>query len=242
MHDAIRLGLVVLVFAGSWLLVEAVPRPQPPKPATVVVTSDDIFVDERANRVRVTYKVHKEGFASLAYCDFSFAEKPAGPFAPALPAGDHANPDLVDDIKNRVQFHKPPGFGPQSAALVKVSWLRASGRVAYSIKKKVHHFEDINDRVRPGARAERNIPRLSVQIPEGPIPAGGYELRGTVSGQNSIKVTIHCGSSETTLDPTVTNGIWSVIISGHPGQTCLVCVTAENDEGSVTICFEVTFE
>lgn len=84
-------------------------------------------------------------------------------------------------------------------------------------------------------------PRLTVVIPNEPIPGAGYNLEGNCR-DGEISAAIIDGQNEQPLNPEVAGGGRFIIpISGQPGQRRLVRVTATNGDGSTTIFFEVDF-
>lgn len=221
------------VLAASWLWTEAQSAPVPLQRPTIEVWTSDVSEDLKEGAVNVGYKIRNEKVAPTAQAYFGFQTRPKGPFSPAIANADHTKPIVVvGDEKKSVSFERPKALNNNSVTKSKVNWLRPDGTWAYSVEKVTE----------PNQRGIRTLPDLRLVIPIDPVPVDEDRV-GTVEGQEALAVTLDCGGGPVIV-PHVLNGAnftYNFGGVGTPGMTCIVCVKAKSPNGTVTICYEITF-
>ncbi len=229
---------IATTFFGMNPRLGPTPAHQQP-PATIEVKDTDVYFNEmpgNAPMLRAYYKVHDSRVPS-AHCQISFRSRSKAPFAPALPSSDQGTPDIEDGFK-RVTIRKPGTIAADHITRIKATWLRSNGTMAYSIER-TGRFDKLV------AKDERLLPFMRLMIPMGTVNTADSQT-GFVQNAQTVTVTIDCGSgpqqlpsSHVTLSGTSLSYHFTGL--GHEGQTCIVCVAATNEEGTVMVCYEITF-
>jgi hypothetical protein len=131
---------------------------------------------------------------------------------------------------------------------VKACWLKSDGKMLVSVERtgKLSNLA----RLAPARNEEEDEkrmvqPRLTVFVPEEPVGVSEW-LSGTISEGSLTSITIDCGNGPVSLpysNVQINGNNFHYHFTGfaQPGQTCLVCVTAENPVSSITVCYYITF-